>query len=281
MADIRVSQLSASGAVQVGNDLRLTQFYAFAAVTAPAQDVRVTGVRVDAAVQFGPSTAHLTQLFMLVAVRGRIYDPRVRAWTFTLDGHDFYVLRLGNTETLVYDLSTEQWHVWGSLDTPLWKAYNGMTWQGGARLSDGYGSNIVVTDDANGALYFLSPEEYTDDDAVEGDTLQRNFTREAPGQIPVEGYGKVPCYDINVFGSVGKNDASLTAATLYYSDDQGVTYTDAGTITVPSGTLTTRLSWRSLGSMMQPGRLFKIKDEGALIRLDYTEVNSGKNPDAS
>ena len=79
-----------------------------------------------------------SQLLVRVLIKGRVDEPKVRAWTFTLDGHDFYVLRLGTAETLVYDLHTGEWHVWGSGTARLWRAYSGCNWIGGrARVPTG------------------------------------------------------------------------------------------------------------------------------------------------
>src|SRR3546814_14617292 len=73
----------------------------------------------------------LSQSWVTVVARGRVDDPKVRAWTFTLDGHDYYVLRAGNIETLVYDTHNGQWYVWSSFDSDLWKAFNGTNWKTG------------------------------------------------------------------------------------------------------------------------------------------------------
>jgi hypothetical protein len=59
------------------------------------------------------------QADVLAYVRGRIQNPKLRAWTFTLDGHDFYVLRLGMDLTLVYDVYSEQWMDWDAFGETL------------------------------------------------------------------------------------------------------------------------------------------------------------------
>lgn len=216
---------------------------------------------------------HVSQAGVMIVARGRVSDPKVRAWTFTLDGHDFYVLRLGNQETLICDLTTEQWHVWGSDSGALWRAYTGGNWLGGMGLGATYGSNVLVGDDGNGALYFLDPNGLYDDDALLGDEIPRAFERIITGQVATKSIDALPCFGVQLIGSVGETtESSLTTVTLYTSDDQGNTYDEHDTITIDSGDHTARVEWTSLGSFDAPGRLFQIQDFGALYRIDFLEM---------
>lgn len=219
---------------------------------------------------------YVAQAALIVAARGRTDEPKVRAWTFTLDGHDYWVLRCANIETLVVDLLSREWYVWGSNTTDLWKAYTGFNWLGGRELAGAY-SEVVVGDDTTGALYFLDPAGYVDDDAVEGADLPRPFTREVTAQhIVGAGYDVVPCYGVQLFGSQGQTLADDLTVELRVSDDRGVSYTSVGSIDVDSGDYDVRLHWRSLGSMEAPGRLFKIVDTGALQRIDFLTMEGGE-----
>lgn len=146
----------------------------------------------------------VSQAFVLAAVRGRIEDPKVRAWTFTLDGHDFYVLKLGNDCTLIYDVAAEQWYTWGSFESQLWRAYTGRNWLGGRGFADIYGSNILVGDDSTGAIYLLDPLGHTDDDAVNGSDVPRPYLREITGQIPMRGYDVKTCYGVSLMGAIDR-----------------------------------------------------------------------------
>jgi hypothetical protein len=212
----------------------------------------------------------LSQVAVLAAVKGRTANPRVRAWTFTMDGHDYYVLHLGTVETLIYDTHSKEWYVWGSGLGDLWRAYVGLNWLGGTQNATGYGSNVIVGDDGNGALYFLDPEADKDDDALTGAT--RTFTRVLEGQVVVKsGYDFPPCFGVQVYGSIGKNDEN-ESVTLEISDDRGVTYVSVGDLTVVAGDVDFRLNWQSLGSMRAPGRLVRITDYGALRRIDGMEM---------
>src|SRR5690606_14907332 len=98
------------------------------------KQVRATSLRISSLFRQITQQLRVTQLRVISLVRGRVANPRVRTWTFTLDGHDFYVLRLGDQETLVYDVSTEQWVNWDSAGLPFWRPNVGMSWIGGTPL---------------------------------------------------------------------------------------------------------------------------------------------------
>lgn len=257
--------------------VRTTQAVTLAAGIYPADGAQVTQAAVEAAADAHGGDIQATQAVLLVAARGRISDPNVRAWTFTLDGHDFYVLKLGTTETLIFDTHSEQWSVWGSDDSDLWRAYHGTNWTEAVRYGSVYGTSIVVGDDSNGSLYFLNPDLETDDDALLGAEVSRPFQRVVEGQTLNPGYTLFPCYSVHLLGSIGAiTDTTLTSVDLTYSDDRGATFTSAGTITVPQGEIDARLDWRSLGSIKTPGRLFKIQDYGALTRIDSLMMEDGQ-----
>lgn len=262
-------------------DVRVSQAYVLAATSFPSEEARVTQSYLQAGVTYD-NVVRVTQAYVLAAVKGQVYDPKIRAWTFTIDGHDFYVIRLGGLdETLVYDDHAESWYIWGSSSSDKWKAYNGCNWSGADYLAEEYGSSVVVGDDANGSLYFLDPEYDADDSPVTDDDVERPFHRLTMAQDVAVGYKKNPCFSVNLLGSIGENpsaEATLTAITLYTSDNQGHTYTDRGTVSVTPGQYNDRLQWRSLGSYGMPGRLFKIEDYGALKRIDYLEMEDGSTP---
>lgn len=79
-------------------------------------------------------------------------------YTFQQGGHTFYVLIFPQADkTWVYDMSTQQWHQWAWLDN------NGVLHRHRSNCyAFIYGQN-VVGDFANGKLYALDPNVYTDD----------------------------------------------------------------------------------------------------------------------
>lgn len=260
--DTGVVSQSASSPVKVSN------FSITAVYNVPADDVHASQLDTVYVTASPPVPAEVSQFDVVVVYRGRIDDPRLIAWTFTLDGHDYYVLRLGTRETLVYDTFSEQWYVWGTGDKDLWRAYCGTNWRGIQRYASVYGSDIVVGDDGNGAIYVLDPDGVADDNPLTGSENPKPFTRSATVQAVLpDGYGYMPCYGIQIFGSVGQTDDTLTVE-MEISDDRGQTFMALPSQTINAGDVDYRLEWLSLGSMRAPGRLFRISDQGALHRID-------------
>ena len=252
-----------------------SQDQVLAAGAFPSPFVEASQLQVAAAYS-GGVTVQSSQLQVYAAAQGTNTDPSVRAWTFTLDNHNYYVLRLGTQETLVYDDHSQQWYTWSSGDGDTWKAYNGTNWHGGQSWSYIYGSNIIVGDDGNGSLYFLNPDQDTDDSPVVGAASPFPFRREVYGQMPFRGYNRIPCFGVQVQGSIGAQaNSSIDSVDLLTSDDRGTTYQDAGAISITPGDTDSRLYWRSLGAMKAPGRIFKVVDYGALKRIDSMEMLDG------
>jgi hypothetical protein len=282
----QVSGLGARALVEGGDGLVsglttrvLTQY--------PSEEGRSTGLSVRT-LNGGEGVGQVASMVTRLLIKGRVDDPKVRAWTYTMDGHDFYILRLGITETLVYDTHSEQWYTWATRDTDLWRPFDGINWLGAQRWSREYGSNVIVGDDANGSLYFLDPTTYVDDtpftpvpevdgEGVALDPMQEQFQRIVQGQVVKRGHDMERCYSVELNGSMGKMDnSSLTAVTLYTSDDQGISYVDQGTVTISNEDYEARMDWRSLGAFSRPGRLFKVVDFGALSRIDSLTMESDR-----
>ncbi len=257
-------------------EIHTSQFDALTIFNFPAEQIETSQFDTVVTMERQGATAmmEVSQFDCIAILRGVVDDPTVRAWTFTLDGHDFYVLKLGNIETLVYDVFAEQWYIWGTRDTNRWRAFTGHNWLGGRRHAEEYGSNILVGDESNGALYFLNPLEVTDDDPVSGADAPRPFLREIMGQIPMRGYDMKSCYGVSLMGAIGEtNDVTLTAITLFTSDDDGHAYDEHETLNVDPGDWQARVDWNSgLGSFQAPGRLFLIQDRGALQRIDWLDM---------
>lgn len=304
--------------------VEVAQGYVQAIASFPAEAIDVSQSYVTVVTEGATPTVEVSQYWTTVVARGRVADPKVRVFTFTLDGHDFYVIRLGNDETLVYDLHSQQWYNWGSGESDLWRAYDGMNWQGGDYWSANYGSSTLVGDDGNGAVYFLDPDQPYDDHPIIGATRPQSFLRVASGMLTFKGYDSIPCYGVQVMGSIGThvtetpvaeeagtglistsgdadseadvllvsgdmdttgNDALLwqileaeetdysdVSVTLSYSDDKGNSYVTLDPVRVSQGEYNTRLTWRSLGSMKSPGRIFRITDTRALKRIDSLDT---------
>jgi hypothetical protein len=264
-------------------DIQTSQFDSLVIFNVPSEHVETS--QLDTALLYvrqGENAPMQVSQFDTIAVcRGLTDDPKVRAWTITLDAHDFYFLKLGDEETLVYDVLTEQWYEWGTADLNRWRAYTGRNWLGGRTLSDAFGSSIVVGDLANGVLYIMDPDGFADEDAIEGSDFLRPFLREITGQVSTRGYDMVPCYGVSLMGSIGDGiDPALTAVTLFTSDNEGHSYDQHDTININPFDYSARIDWNSgLGSFEAPGRLFRVQDRGALQRIDWLDM--ADDPDAS
>jgi len=250
---------------------RVWSFSASAVVNYPSDslDTQTLGI---SAVYRQAAQLEATSLSITAVTRGRVKAPWALAWTFTLDGHDYYVINLYD-ETLVYDLSQGQWYSWADASEKIWHLRYGLNWVQTSELAFTQGSNIICGDDTTGALFFLDPDKVTDDSSL-GNGLEHPFERVVYGQMPIRGNAAVPCYGVQVYGSLGEvQEPTLTAIDLEFSDDQGNTFVNCGTIDMDAGDYNQRLYWRSLGHMRQPGRLFKLTDFGGLRRLDGIDID--------
>lgn len=255
-------------------DARDSQTHVLVTGIYPADYARASQISMAFVPDSKGGDARVSQASVLVAARGRIGSPRLRAWTFSLDGHDFYVLRLGDTLTLVYDVYSEQWVDWNSPELAFWRLTVGMNWLGGQRFGVDYGSDVVVGDDTFGLLYFLDPTQPYDQSPNTEDPMQeRYFERIVMGQMPIKGREVLPCFATWLTTDMGSPAYFGAGVTLEISDDAGATFDNMGTVMVTQGAQSPEVSWYSLGQITAPGRLFKITDDGAVARIDGLEMN--------
>lgn len=258
-------------------EARLTTTDVLVALNFPSKEGRVTTF--DGLVTVKSSMpVRVTNAAVLVAVKGRTANPKLRAWTFTLDGHDFYVLRLGTMGTLVYDLYSKQWMDWDAFNEIYWPVNVGINWVDGQGVLDSaskpYGSNVLVGDDTYPLLYILEPEQPYDQAPDPLDPAQDvYFERIVQGQYPITGRQAMPCYVVWLTTDMGAPAYVGAGVKLEISDDAGATYDDMGTVNITPGENSPELSWYSLGQIEAPGRLFRITDDGAVARIDSLEMN--------
>lgn len=277
MGNVRVSQAKSLVGGTSLTPLRVGQVQALTAFRLPAPGIRVGQGIVTIA---GKSDIDLrvSQATAMVAWRGRIENRKLRAWTFSLDGHDFYVLRLGDAGTLVYDTYSEQWMDWDSAALGYWRLQCGTNWFGALALASANGSNIVGGDDTLGLLWFLDPDQPFDDNP-DGVGASQYFTRITMGQVPLRGREVLPCYAVWLTTDMGAPAYVGAGVKLEISDDAGATFDDMGTVTVTAGKNSPELAWYSLGQIAAPGRLFKLTDDGAIARIDGMEMNDPDDED--
>jgi hypothetical protein len=266
------SGFDVSSVTDISSDAQVSMYDVVAIFNVPSDEVQSPTFDVAALTESPSVPAEVSQFDIIVIYRGRNDSPKIRAWTYTLDGHDYYVLRLGQNQTLVYDTLSQQWSVYGTGDGDPWQVSVGKNWQEGTRFFTTT-SNVIVGDDARGVLYFLNPDKDDDDSANAGGD-PRPFRRAITGQVVVKpGYNQVPCFGVHLFGSIGQT--SETEVELEFSDDRGVSYINAGTVDLPANEFETRADWLSLGSMRAPGRMFRVTDRGSLKRIDALEMRDG------
>jgi hypothetical protein len=186
-----------------------------------------------------------------------------RAWTFDLDGHTMYVLDLGDNGTLLYDLSTNKWyHFETAAYGGHWNMKNGLAWRGGKM--------VVAGDAVSGAVRKLDVASYLDEGF-------RPIQSELRGALFSSGTQAHKQYTLRLIGSAGSNsDDVAPVLNMQFSDDQGITWSSEYAIALVADTRQ-RLEFRSLGSFAEPGRIFRIYDQGGVKYIAYVvaDMDSG------
>lgn len=185
--------------------------------------------------------------------------PRQRAWTYSLDGHDFYCLDLGENGTLVYDLTTQQW---SRYDTTGYDGHfnfkNGIYWKTGRRI---IGGDILT-----GKVWEMIPSSFLDDG-------WRPVMYEARGALFTQGVSQRRQYALRLIGSSGRTgDSVAPVLNMRFSDDQGSTWSNEYSITLTTDSQQ-RLEWRSLGAFAAPGRIFRLYDTGGIKYIGWVEAD--------
>jgi hypothetical protein len=177
---------------------------------------------------------------------------RKRAWTFTLDGHVFYVLDLGQEGTWLYDVSTGEWSNFYTNTYVQWNVASGCMW----------GNRIVGGDLSSSNVY-----------EVAASNLQDNGSADIPhcvtGGLETRSRARFGCDDVLLSVSLGDLDnVAGSAMNLRFSDDNGQTWSAYYPITMVEGDYVAELRWRSLGSFGAPGRVFEFSDLGGPRSID-------------
>jgi hypothetical protein len=177
------------------------------------------------------------------------------AWAFVLDGHVFYVLSDVSGRTLVCDITTGQWHHWFTGALPgLWNMQRGLMWRGRALAAGAAGAEVWEVD----------PLSTLDE---ETEVIHRAVT----GFMPIRGRAGFRQGALRLFASVGAPDDVGVEVRLRFSDDEGVTWSRTFTTELRVGAFMQTLSFRGLGRMRAPGRIWDIADAGGLVRIDGVE----------
>ena len=184
--------------------------------------------------------------------------PRQKAWTFDFDGHTFYVLDLAEQGAMVYDLTTQSWSRW---DTAGYEGHfnmkNGFHWRDGKQV---IGGGML-----DGLLVGLDEASYLDEDF-------RPVVYEVNGVLFASAEKYIRQFNLRLVGSPGRtglvDPISPPILNLTYSDDNGGTWSNPRAIELTQDK-NQRIEFRSLGAFRQPGRIFRMYDNGGIKFLAY------------
>lgn len=186
-------------------------------------------------------------------------ENRSRAWCFTLDGHLFYVLDLGQEGTYLYDMSTGQWCQFRTEGFLGWNMRVGTTWQAPNR--------VVAGDTLYGYVWELSPTDLLDEEF-------RPIEHIATGGIMTRSRVYVGVEAVRIAASIGQVQDSENGilTKMKFSDDAGKTWSDDFVVQITEGDFDNEIAYRSLGSFMAPGRVFEFSDLGGMLRIDGADL---------
>jgi len=172
-----------------------------------------------------------------------------RAWSYQVEGHEFYVITFPNADlTWVYDLATQQWHKW-----LYWNSTTATYHRHRANCGIAFANKNLVGDWENGKIYSLDFDQYTDAGApirrlrraphITTD-LQRQYFEEFQIQFQP---------GVGLANGQGENPQAM----LRWSNDGGSTWSNEHWVGIGrQGNYTNRAIWRRLG--WSRDRIFEV-----------------------
>lgn len=246
-------------------DVNVSQIRTRTLITYPAEEAQLSQARSRILwADEGGFTLQLSQGFSRILIKYGLDSRKLRAWPFTQDDHDFWVLQLGGDRTLVFDKLTGQWAQWRSPGYSYWRGSDGVQWEGWNICCDTE-SGVIWEIDAEGRL-----DEGTDPivSIIHGG-LTKRFRAEDP------------CFMAELALSEGQPPTGVAAGdvgiTLRTSDDGGLTFQSHGEIPSEAIGDDITIRWYGLGLMNHPNRIFEITDTGYARRIDGLDIEVGGN----
>jgi hypothetical protein len=161
------------------------------------------------------------------------------AFGYVGEGHSWYVVNIPSVGSFAYDILTKTWAEWASYGLDTFRVTTG--------ANGLYG-------DHTGKLYTFDPSAFDDN----GDPL----VRVCSALVPIE--ARVRCNVLSLECATGVStvtgEGSSTVAEMRYTDEVTGDYSDWEACELgETGERQERVSWRQLGLMHPPGRLFEFR----------------------
>lgn len=190
----------------------------------------------------------------------QVSGSAIRAWSFVLHGHEFYVLRLGALATYVYDTVTKLWSRWSANGQAYWPMHMG----GNA------GGRMLAVNSDTGGISVISADRFDDDGA--------EIIRRATAFVKVA-QGTPECNSIVLNCSKGQGVQSGQGAdplaSIRVSDNEAKTWSDWRTVELgPVGDYDAPVIAHRWGSMKAPGRYIQVQCSDPVdFRLSGIRIN--------
>jgi len=170
------------------------------------------------------------------------------AYTYQLEGHECYVVTFPSLDlTWVYDITTQLWHKWLSVDN------QNNFHRHRSNCAAVFQNLVLVGDYANGQIYSLDPNNYTDN----GDEIRRvrrcphlvtDFQRQYFEELQIQFQPGVGLEGITTPPINQETIGSVPQAMLRWSNDGGSTWSNEHWSQIGQvGKYKNRIIWRRLG----------------------------------
>jgi hypothetical protein len=201
------------------------------------------------------------QFVAYALVRGFGDRRQLRAWTFTQDDHDFYVINLGTAMTLVFDKLSGRWAQWRSPSYNYWRGEDGCSWE----------SYNLCCDPLSGKIWKIDAEGRLD-------YTTTPITSMVTGQLTLRGRDIRPCYMAELAVSEGQLTSGLEGGDVYFQlrTNDGINWYDHGQVPGQDIGEDITVRWYGLGIMKAPGVVFEITDTGYARRIDGFNIEVGQ-----
>lgn len=230
---------------------------------------------------FSSAPSRVTRAAVLVAAKDGLDERGLRAWTFTQDNHDFYVLLLGGKYTYVFDKTTGQWSQWSGPDFSFFRGLDGCDWNG----------FNVCCDPIDGTIWKLDPVGRLDYGTTPITSqvfavISARFRKMVPvfmAELAVSEGAPPSGFPAGSFpaSSVGVKLRTSDTVNLSPQSASPLGWTDHGSLAgQPIGSMT-YFRWYGLGLAQSPGILFELTDTGYARRIDGFTVEFGAAVEAA